>query len=130
MLYLQHLVPWFGIPHKIISDCDPHFVSHFMMELCQLLHIQQNMSTTFHLRTNEASEWANQWLEQYLRIWTADNQTTWAQYLSLVEFVHNSWPHDWTTLMPHKLLFGVKPLFPLSNEEAKTPDVTTCLQQI
>ena len=22
-LYLQHLVPWFGIPHKIISDRDP-----------------------------------------------------------------------------------------------------------
>ena len=33
-LYLQHLVPWFGIPCKIISDRDPHFVSHFMMELC------------------------------------------------------------------------------------------------
>ena len=88
------------------------------------------MSTTFHLHTNGASEWANQWLEQYLRIWTADDQTTWAQYLSLVKFVHNSWPHDWTTLMPHKLLFGVKPLFPLSNEEAKTPDITTCLRQI
>ena len=22
-LYLQHLVPWFGIPRKIISDHDP-----------------------------------------------------------------------------------------------------------
>ena len=34
VLYLQHLVPWFGIPCKIISDHDPHFVSHFMTELC------------------------------------------------------------------------------------------------
>jgi hypothetical protein len=55
-LYLQHLVPWFGIPHKIISDCDPRFVSHFMKELCCLLHIQQNVSTAFHPRTNSASE--------------------------------------------------------------------------
>ena len=100
------------------------------MELCQLLHIQQNMSTAFHPRTNGASKRANQWLKQYLRIWTADDQTTWAQYLSLAEFVHNSWPHDRTTLTPHELLFRVKPPFPLSDEEARTPDVTMQLRQI
>ena len=55
-LYLQHLVPWFSIPHKIISDHDPRFVSHFMTELCQLLQIQQNMSTTFHPHTNSTSK--------------------------------------------------------------------------
>jgi hypothetical protein len=33
-LYLWHLVPWFGIPRKVISDCNPRFVSHFMTELC------------------------------------------------------------------------------------------------
>jgi hypothetical protein len=126
-LYLQHLVPWFGIPCKIISDPDPRFISHFTMELCQLLHIQQNVSTTFHPCTDGASKQANQWLEQYLYIWTTDDQTTWAQYLSLAEFVHNSWPHNRTTLTPHKLLFGVKPPFPLSDEEAKTPDITTQL---
>ena len=80
-LYLQHLVPWFGIPHKIISNCDLCFISHFMTELCQLLHITQNMLTAFHPHTDRASEQANQWLKQYLRIWTADDQTMWAQYL-------------------------------------------------
>ena len=34
------------------------------------------------------------------------------------------------TLTPHERLFGTKPPFPLSNEEAKTPDVTTRLRQI
>jgi hypothetical protein len=86
--------------------------------------------TAFHPRTDGASEQANQWLEQYLRIWTGDDQMTWAQFLLLAEFVHNSWPHDWTTLTPHKLLFRVKPPFPLSNEEATTPDITTQLRQI
>ena len=47
-LYLQHLVPWFRIPRKIISDRDPRFISHFTKELCCLLHIQQNVSTAFH----------------------------------------------------------------------------------
>ena len=88
------------------------------------------MSTAFHPRTDGASERANQWLEQYLRIWTADDQTTWAQFLSLAEFVHNSWPHDRTGLTPHKLLFGTKPPFPLSIEETQTPEVTHRLKQI
>ena len=129
-LYLRHLVPWFRIPRKIISDQDPRFVSHFTKELCRLLHIQQNVSTAFHPQTDGASERANQWLEQYLRIWTANNQTTWVQFLSLAEFVHNSWPHDQMTLTPHKLLFGTKPPFPLSDKEAATLDVTTRLRQI
>ena len=59
-----------------------------------------------------------------------DDQTTWAQFLSLAEYVHSSWPHDRTGLTPHELLFGTKPPFPLSNKEAQTPDVTTRLKQI
>ena len=129
-LYLQHLVPWFGIPQKIISDHDPRFVSKFTMELCHLLNIQQNMSTAFHPRTDGASERANQWLEQYLRIWTADDQMTWAQFLLLAKFVHNSWPHDRTGLTPHELLFGTRPPFPLSDKETQTPEVATRLKQI
>ena len=129
-LYLQHLVLWFGIPQKIISNHDPRFVSNFTTELCRLLNIQQNVSTAFHLRMDGTSERANQWLEQYLRIWTADDQATWVQFLSLAEFVHNSWPHDQTSLTPHELLFGVKPPFPLSNEETHTPEVANHLKQI
>jgi hypothetical protein len=129
-LYLQHLVPWFSIPQKIISDRDPRFVSNFTTELCRLLNIQQNMSTAFHPRMDGASEQANQWLEQYLRIWTADDQMTCAQFLLLAEFVHNSWPHDRTKLTPHELLFGTKPPFPLSNEEMQTPEVANRLKQI
>ena len=110
-LYLQHLVLWFGIPQKVISDRDPRFVLNFTKELCRLLHIQQNISTTFHPRTDGSSEWANQWLEQYLWIWMADDQMTWVQFLSLTEFIHNSWPYDRTTLTPHELLFGTKPPF-------------------
>src|SRR6266700_323894 len=32
--YLKHLVPWFSIPGRIISDQNPHFVSHFSKTLC------------------------------------------------------------------------------------------------
>jgi Integrase zinc binding domain len=35
-LYLQHLLPWFGLPCCIISDRDPHFMSHFSKELVKV----------------------------------------------------------------------------------------------
>jgi len=64
--YLKHLVPWFGIPCRIISDRDPRFASHFSKSLCTSLGIQQNLSTAFHPRTDGQTERMNAWVEQYL----------------------------------------------------------------
>ena len=44
-LYMQHILPHYGIPRKIISDHNPRFTSHFGQELCENLDIQQNIST-------------------------------------------------------------------------------------
>jgi hypothetical protein len=38
-LYLSHVLPHYGIPKKIILDCDPHFTSCFRQALCQTLDI-------------------------------------------------------------------------------------------
>ena len=29
LLYLKHLLLWFGVPSRVISNQDPHFMSHF-----------------------------------------------------------------------------------------------------
>jgi Integrase zinc binding domain len=47
-LYVQHVFPHFGHPHHVISDWDPHFTSHFTHQMCTLLGITQNISTTYH----------------------------------------------------------------------------------
>ena len=33
-LYVRHLLPWFGIPQRIVSDRDPCFTSTFAKEIC------------------------------------------------------------------------------------------------
>jgi hypothetical protein len=50
--YLKHLVPWFGIPKRIISDRDPRFTSHFSKTLCNSLGVNQSLSTAFHPQTD------------------------------------------------------------------------------
>jgi len=64
--YLKHLVPWFGLPKRIISDHDPWFTSAFVKEMCKALGIQQNLSTAFHPCTDGQTEHMNAWIEQYL----------------------------------------------------------------
>jgi transposase InsO family protein len=88
-LYLEHLFRWFGIPQKIISDRDPRFTSHFTRELTKGLGIDQNLSTAFHPQTDSLSERANQWVEQYLRLITA-NQSKWSKWLPMATAVHNN----------------------------------------
>ena len=33
-LYMQNVAVHFGIPQKLISDCDPHLTSEFFQSLC------------------------------------------------------------------------------------------------
>jgi hypothetical protein len=51
-LYAMHVFPHYGIPLKVISNRDPHFDSAFTTDLCKLLEICQNISTTYHLQTD------------------------------------------------------------------------------
>jgi len=126
--YLKHLVPWFGLPKRIISDRDPRFTSAFAREMCKALGIQQNLSTAFHPRTDGQTERMNAWLEQYLRPWTASQPASWSKILPIAEFAHNSWRHDVTRKSPHELLFGIKPQVILKHLESPTPAAETRLQ--
>ena len=107
--YLRHLVPWFGLPKRIISDRDPRFTSHFSRAICKGLGIQQNLSTAFHPRTDGQTERMNAWIEQYLCPWTSIHPNQWAPLLPIAEYAHNSWKHEGTQRTPHKLITGSRP---------------------
>ena len=105
-LHAKHIFPFHGLPFKIISDRDPRFASQFMRELCNILGIKQNISTTYHPHTDGQSEQTNQWLEQYLPFWTNEHQDNWVAYLPMAEFTHNNWPNETTCESPFFLLMG------------------------
>jgi len=126
--YLKHLVPWFGLPKRIISDCDPRFTSAFAREMCKALGIQQNLSMAFHPRTDGQTERMNAWIEQYLRPWTSGKPSAWSQLLPIAEFAHNSWKHDVACRSPHELLIGIKPQVILKHLEGLVPAAETRLR--
>jgi hypothetical protein len=128
-LYAKHVFTRYGLPTKIISDCDPRFASKFTHELCKLLGIQQNISTAYHPQTDGQSERSNQWLEKYIRFWVNKRQNDWAQYLPLVEFAHNNWPNESTRESPFHILMGYHLHADYSGTPSTIPRVTTRLEQ-
>jgi hypothetical protein len=108
-LYLEHIFQWFGLPQKIISNRDPRFTSHFARELTKGLGIDQNLSTVFHPQTDGLSEWTNQWVKQYLRLITV-NQNEWSKWLPMATAVHNNSRNSTTGFTSNELLIGWEPL--------------------
>ena len=51
-LYAKQLFPIVGVPSHVISDWDPRFTAQFTKEVCGLLGIDQNISSTFHPQTD------------------------------------------------------------------------------
>jgi len=65
-LYVRNVWKLHGLPHKVVSDRGPQFVTAFMKELFWLLRIEAASSTAYHPQTDRQTEHVNQELEQYL----------------------------------------------------------------
>ena len=105
-LFFDFIFKWFGLHDTVISDRGPQFASAFTKELACLLKYDVHLSTAYHPQTDGQTEWTNQELEEYLRIFCTNNLTKWAQLLPSAEFHHNSTPHSSTKTSPFSLLYG------------------------
>ena len=73
-----------------------------MKELNNLLGIQMELSTAYHLQTNGQTERINQELKQYLRVFIDHRQEQWSDWLGMAEFVYNNKIHAATKISPFK----------------------------
>jgi len=83
-----------------------------MKELCCRLRVERNPLTAYHSQTNGQTEWVNQELEQYLRLYCNYQQNDWAEWLLIAEFVTNfiqSYLHQFFD-DSHSLKTSLKPL--------------------
>ena len=108
-IFVQQVVRLHGLPNSLISDRDPIFTSHFLRRLLEVLGVRANRSTTFHPQTDGQTERLNSVLEQYLRIFTDNQQSDWSRLLPLAEFAYNNSKHSATTLSPFFANYGFHP---------------------
>jgi hypothetical protein len=113
-LFFEHVFRYHGVPRSIVSDRDPRFTSAFWTALFSLLNTTLNLSTAHHQQTDGQTERTNRTLEQYLRIYTTDDQAEWDTLLIEAEFAYNHAKSSATGLSPFEVLYGTNPYVPAS----------------
>jgi len=108
-LFLNHVWKHHGLPRRVVSDRGPQFVVEFTQELYWLLGIKLAATTAYHPQGDGQTEWVNQELEQYLRLFTNQRQDDWVGLLPFAEFQYNNQVHSSTQHPPFLLDTGRVP---------------------
>ena len=106
LLYFNNVFKLHGLPHEIISDRGPVFVSKFWTELLKVLGTKAKHSSAFHPQTDGQTERVNSVLEQYLRGYVNMQQDNWSQLLCMAEFSYNNSVHSSIKCSPFFANFG------------------------
>lgn len=110
-LFLERVFSAHGLPDDVTSDRGVTFTSQFTQSIFKALHIEQNLSTAFHQRTDGQTERVNSVLEQYLRCYIDYQQTNWSTLLPIAEFAYNNTVHSSTKVTPFFANLGYHPKF-------------------
>jgi len=78
ILLFRHVIKFFGLPSRIIGDCDPRWTSAVWNSLARLFGTRLALSTSKHLQTDGQMEVMNQHLETMLRAYVQEDRTDWA----------------------------------------------------
>lgn len=66
-ILVQDIVPFFGVPEALLSDCGANLLSHLMLDVCKLLGIEKLNTTAYHPQCNGLVERFNRTLKTALR---------------------------------------------------------------
>ena len=104
-LLCEEVVPMFGVPEALLSNCGANLLSHLMLDVCHLLGIEKLNTTSYYLECDVMVERFNRTLKSMLckRVAQFDNQ--WDRHLPALLWAYRNAPHDTTGEKPSFLLF-------------------------
>src|SRR5215813_6209832 len=80
-----------------------------MKELYRLLGIKGTPSTAHHPQTDGQTEWVNQEIKVYIRMFVNQRQDNWDEWLVTMEFAYNNCIHSATGKTPFEMDHGYHP---------------------
>jgi hypothetical protein len=110
-----------GIPQRVISDRGKIFLSEFWTGLFRLMRTDLLVTTAYHPQSDGQSERTNQTVEIALRHLVGASKLDWPDFLTEVEFVHNTAVNVSTNKSPMEMVTG---LTLRSGFESATPRIT------
>ena len=142
-MFYHHIVLYYGLPDRIISDRGQEFVSVFFHSLAKHLNVAMIHSSSYSPQTNGQVERYHSSIVAKLRslllqnrlLSQAENDTrNWASYMAMIEFSLNTSYHSSIQTTPFDLLLGYTPKLPLGLGDAlladSNPDVQDRLHEL
>ena len=92
-----------------------------MTDLCKQLGITPKLSTTHHPQMDGQTEVMNWEVQQYLRLFCAEEQNCWSDWLGLAQFTINNRQHSSTKFSPFQLTHTYTPHMGIEHQAVKAP---------
>lgn len=110
----HHFILIYGPMKTLKSDRGTEFVNEVNQELCKLLKIKHNISTSYHHETVGAIERSHRTLNEYLRKYLNGKMSDWDTFSFYFQFVYNTTKHDGllNKYSPFEILFLRKNTMP------------------
>ena len=106
-ILVEQVIPLFGVPEALLSDCGANLLSHLMKEVCEMMGIKKLNTTSYHPQCDGMVERFNRTLKTMLRKHAAKFGVQWDKYLYGVLWAYRNTPHESTGEKPSFLLFGM-----------------------
>ncbi|XP_064485934.1 uncharacterized protein LOC135398463 [Ornithodoros turicata] len=103
-----------GVPEVICSDNGSNFSASLTKEFLQRIGCAPRFSTVEHPESNGAVERWNRVLKRMLFHVVQRDPRNWDQHVPFLLWAYREVPHDTTGVSPFELLYGRKPVGPLS----------------
>lgn len=103
----------YGPPKELLADNGKCFTGRFFQDVCRILNVVNQFTTTYHPQTNGQVERYNRTLKAAIKSYLDEHPTDWDLYTPALTFAYNCQPHTSTALAPFELVLS-RPPPPLS----------------
>ncbi len=110
-LFFEKIALRYEISSDIVIDRDSLFINAFWSEIYYHVKVKWWLSIAFHSQTDDLTEWQNQMLKHYLKVYCFKKQNDWATLLFIVEFVYHQTKHASLSCSLFKVMYNYKSIF-------------------
>ena len=116
---MRHVIPYFGTPHRLLSDRGLKFISSIWMQLLHTLGIQQVLTSPYHPEGNAINERSHHTLTNMLctRLLEGSSTKAWVDKIMGIMLTLNAMPYE-----PHGFSAS---LIATGRETTLPPDLAT-----
>ncbi len=130
-LFFEKIALRYEISNDIIINKDSLFINAFWSKICYHVKMKWWLSITFHLQTDDQTEWQNQMLKHYLWIYCSKKQDNWATLLLVVEFMYHQMKHSSLSCSFFKIMYDYKLIFDIHIEnDAMKEEVSAAKEHV